>query len=124
MRRLRPDRAGAAAFEFAIVLPLLLLCLLGLVEFARAIWIQATLSYAVQSAARCAQTNSALCGTAAQIQAFAAAAAPGLAVDPASFAVTSPACGVQVTVSYPFQFAVPGLPIAATRLSAQACYPG
>jgi Flp pilus assembly protein TadG len=122
-RELGPGRAGTAAIEFAIVAPVLLLCVLGLMEFGRAMWTRAALSYAVQSAARCAQTNAALCGTAAQIQSFAATAAPGLAVSAASFTVTTPACGVQVSVTYPFRFAVPWISVGALSLSAAACYP-
>jgi len=38
----------------AILFPVVLLFIYGLSEFARAIWIQATLDYAVQAAARCA----------------------------------------------------------------------
>jgi hypothetical protein len=115
--------AGAAAIELALVLLVLLLCVLGLFEFGRALWLRATLSYAVQAAARCAQTNASLCGSTAQIQSFAAGAAPGLGLDPTQFTVTAPGCGIQVSVSMPFRFAVPWLSPSAMQLSAQACYP-
>ncbi len=119
----RRHPAGAVALEFAIVLPMLLLCICGIIEFGRLLWMQATLDYAVQSAARCAQTNTALCGSVAQIKTFAAGAAPGLGVDPANFAVSAPTCGVQVSVTVPFQPWVPwGFP-TPMQLTAQACYP-
>jgi Flp pilus assembly protein TadG len=59
MRRLRPirDQRGVALVEFTLVLPLLLLLLLGMVEFGRAInyWIDAT--HLANEAARFASVN-------------------------------------------------------------------
>jgi Flp pilus assembly protein TadG len=116
---------GAAAVEFAIILPILLLCVLGLIEFARAIWTQTTLDYAVQAAARCAAVDSVACGTDVAIQNYAAGKAPGLSfTDPTStFGVTRPACGVKVTVSLPFEFLLPALLPYSQMLHATACYP-
>jgi Flp pilus assembly protein TadG len=116
---------GAAVVEFAIILPILLLCVLGLIEFARVIWTQTTLDYAVQAAARCAAIDSVTCGTDVAIQNYAASKAPGLSFsDPTStFGVTRPLCGVQVTASLPFDFLLPGLLPYSQTLSARACYP-
>ena len=116
---------GAAAVEFALVLPILLLCVLGLIEFARAIWTQATLDYVVQAAARCAAVDTVTCGTDVNIQNYAANKAPGLSfADPASaFSVTRPSCGVQVTATLPFDFLVPALLPYSATLSARACFP-
>ena len=108
-----------------MVLPIVLLCVLGLIEFARAIWTQATLDYAVQAAARCAAVNTNTCGTDVKIQNYAARKAPGLSfADPTStFSVTRPSCGVQVTATLPFAFLVPALLPYSTTLSARACFP-
>jgi Flp pilus assembly protein TadG len=119
---------GTAAVEFALVLPILLLCVLGLIEFARAIWTQATLDYAVQAAARCAAVDTVTCGTVANVQNYAAGRAPGLSfVDPGStFAVMWPPqspCGALVTASLPFDFLVPALLPYSATLSARACFP-
>ena len=116
---------GIAAVEFALVLPILLLCVLGLIEFARAIWTQTTLDYAVEAAARCAAVDTITCGTVVEIQNYAAARAPGLSfADPTSaFSVTRPSCGVQVTASLPFDFLVPALLPYSATLSARACFP-
>jgi Flp pilus assembly protein TadG len=116
---------GAAAVEFALVLPILLLCVLGLIEFARAIWTQATLDYAVQAAARCAAVDTNTCGTDVNIRNYAAGRAPGLwFTDPTStFSVTRPSCGVQVTASLPFDFLVPALLPYSRTLTARACFP-
>ena len=114
---------GAAAIEFAIILPILLLCVLGLIEFARAIWTQATLDHAVQAAARCAAIDPVTCGTVAQTQQYATTKAPGLTLPASVFTVTNPACGVQVAASLAFDFLVPELLPYSQMLSARACFP-
>jgi Flp pilus assembly protein TadG len=107
----RSRDSGVAAVEFALVLPIVLLCVFGLIECARAIWTQATLDYAVEAAARCAAVDTNTCGTDVNIQNYAAGKAPGLSfADPAlTFGVTRPSCGVQVTATLPFTFLVPAL---------------
>jgi Flp pilus assembly protein TadG len=114
---------GAAAIECALILPILLLCVLGLIEFGRAIWTQATLDYAVQAAARCAAVDPLTCGTAAQTQQYATTKTPGLSLPASIFAVTTPSCGVQVTASLTFDFLIPDLLPYAQTLSATACFP-
>ena len=118
---------GAAAVEFAIVLPVLLLCVLGLMEFARVIWTQAALDYAVQAAARCAAVDTLTCPLSdpSRILGYAASKAPGLSfADPtATFAVSTQACGVKVTASLPFDFLVSNLLPYSQTLSAAACFP-
>lgn len=58
------DRGGNVAIEYAIVLPLLLLFVLGVVDTGRLVWTYATLSRAVEAAARCASINTILCASA------------------------------------------------------------
>lgn len=133
--RLAGDR-GAAAIEFAIVLPILLLCALGLIEFGRAVWTQATLDYAVQAASRCYALGHAVagarCETAVQTQQYAVDQAPGLSLSTDVFNVTIEACdgagggvqGVKVVVpSLRFDWLVPALLPYSTTLSASACFP-
>jgi len=114
---------GAAAVEFAIILPILLLCVLGLIEFACAIWTQATLNYAVQAAARCAAVDLLTCGTAALTQQYAVSKAPGLSLPASDFTVTTQACGIQVAASLTFDFLVPALLPYSQTLRASACFP-
>ena len=97
--------------------------MLGLMEFARAIWTQATLDYAVEAAARCAAVDLRNCGTAAQTQQYAVTQAPGLSVPASDFAVTTQTCGVQVTANLPYAFLVPALLPYSPTLSASACFP-
>lgn len=121
--RLAARRAGTTAIETAIVLPVVLLFIVGLMEFGRAIWIQATLDYAVESAARCAAINTTQCATASQTQAYAAGKAAGLTLATSVFTLTTQTCGAQVSASLPFQFVVPILFPYAITLTAAACYP-
>lgn len=118
---------GSAAVEFAIVLPVLLLCVLGLMEFARVIWTQTALDYAVQAAARCAAVDTLTCPLSDpnRILGYAAGKAPGLSfADPsATFAVSTQACGVEVTASLPFDFLLANLLPYSQTLSAAACFP-
>jgi Flp pilus assembly protein TadG len=53
MRRARQDR-GAAAVEFALVLPVLLLIIFGIIDFGRMLYTQITLTQAAQASARAA----------------------------------------------------------------------
>ncbi len=123
----RARERGAAAVEFAIVFPLLVLFTLGLIGFGRLIWTQATLDYAVQAAARCYALGHgialATCQTAAQAQQYATVKAPGLSLAISVFTVTMQPCGAQVTASLPFRFLVPALLPYSQTLHANACFP-
>ena len=119
--------SGAAAIEFAIVFPLFALCVFGLIEFGRATWTEGTLNYAVQSASRCGAIDKNNCATNGQIQAWAAASTLGFTVDASQFVVdTSQTCGVKVSITLPFDFAVPAVAELLSQpitLSASSCFP-
>jgi Flp pilus assembly protein TadG len=119
----RNDRAGSVAVEMAVVLPLVLLVIVGLMEFGRVLWTQATLDYAVEAAARCAVVNSVACGSTAQTQAYAVDRAAGLTLSPSTFSVATTSCGLRVSASLPVEFIAPGLLPYAITLTATACYP-
>ena len=122
-RRPVKNRSGSAAVEMAIVLPLVLLFIIGLTEFGRAIWIKATLDYAVEAAARCAVINTTVCGSAAQVQSYAVSRSPGLTLNASTFTLTAGTCGMQVSASLPFQFVAPSLFPLALTFTSTACYP-
>lgn len=121
------SRRGATAVEYALVLPMLLLFILGIMDTGRLLWTYTTLYRATEAAARCAAVNTTDCGTTAQITNRAVAEAWGLNVDAAAFTVSTQACGVQVRASYNFTFVIPGLgdvaPLGTITLNATACYP-
>lgn len=118
-----PRRNGAVAVESAILLPVFFLFLLGLIDFSRAIWTQAVLNYAVQSAARCAAVDATRCATLAQVQSYAVSKAIGIAVSASAFTVTAASCGIKVTASKAFTFTTPFVYSSGLTLTATACYP-
>jgi len=103
----RRDR-GAAAVEFALVLPLLLLIVFGIIDFGRALNAQITLTQAAREGVRLA----ALGYSDAVVDARAQAAAPqlsGVAVTVAASCLpgAGPAADAQVNVTYSFSFVTP-----------------
>jgi uncharacterized membrane protein len=127
-------RRGAAAIEYAIVLPVLLMFVLGIMDTGRLLWTYATIYRATEAAARCRAIAAAVptavtCTTSAQTQTHAVDAAWGLAIDASAFTVSNPACGIQVHASYDFQFTIPWFPAfgesppGTTTLTATVCYP-
>ncbi len=102
---------GAAAVEFALVAPVLLLLLFGIIEFSKAFHNQANLSAAAREGAR----SMALGHTPAEGRAAVRAAAGGLTLPDARITMTPTSCAgaprnttVTVTVRY-HQTAVGGL---------------
>lgn len=114
---------GESIIEFAIVLPVLLGFLIGIMDIGRVIWAQATLDRAVETAARCGAIDANNCPTLAAVQTYAASHSYGLTVPVTDFVATTAACGVNVVASYPFTFYIPGITPGALTLSATSCYP-
>lgn len=123
LRALAVAREGATAVETAIVLPIFLLFVFGVSEIGRALWLQSALQFAVEDAARCAAINTTTCGTTPAIQSYAASRVVGLTIPPTSFNVTSPICGMQVSINYAFSSVVPNLVPFSVTLAAQSCHP-
>ena len=127
-------RRGAAAIEYAIVLPVLLLFVLGVMDTGRLLWTYVTIYRATEAAARCAAIAAAVptavnCTTAGQTQTYAVTAAWGLTIPTSAFTVSNPACGMQVHATYVFQFVIPWFPAlgeappGTATLTATVCYP-
>lgn len=106
-----PNRAerGAAAVEFALVAPLLLLLVLGIAEFGRAYNISTTLSAAAREGAR----TMALQNSTSAARAAAQSAATGVSLSTSQISVTPAACPtgstgsttlVTVKITYPMTF--------------------
>jgi Flp pilus assembly protein TadG len=99
---------GTAVVEFALVLPVLLLIVFGIIDFGRALNAQITLTEAAREGVRLA----ALGYSDAAIQARVAAAAPGLSGVTATVTAScppgaGPAADAEVDVSYSFSFITP-----------------
>jgi Flp pilus assembly protein TadG len=99
---------GTAVVEFALVLPVLLLIVFGIIDFGRALNAQITLTEAAREGVRLA----ALGYSDAAIQARVAAAASGLSGVTVTVAAScppgaGPAADAEVNVNYPFSFITP-----------------
>jgi hypothetical protein len=115
---------GGVLVETALVWPMLLMMLFGLVEYGRFAWTQVTLNYAVQEAARCAAVTGGTCGDAEAIKAYARTRAAPADVPTSAFTVTTPACGVQVEAAYAYPVTVGAIAFPeAPVIRARACRP-
>jgi Flp pilus assembly protein TadG len=101
----RSRERGAAAVEFALILPVFLLLIVGMLEFARAYNAQISISNAAREAARVMAIHD----SPAQARTSAIAAAVSLnpelvdgdiAITPASCDAAAPDTAVHVTISY------------------------
>jgi Flp pilus assembly protein TadG len=122
---LRSD--GTAAVELAILMPVFLAFLLGIVEFGRLMWTHAALQFAVEAAARCYAIDTS-CTTPENTETYASRHVFGLTVASSAFLATNGAgtsCGgYQVKVNdYTFSFIVPRLFPWTITLNAQSCHP-
>ena len=124
MRRSTPER-GAAAVEFALVVPILLTLMLGTMEFARAFFEQAALASAAREAARGFSITSDIpTAVAAGIRGGSGAALvdENFAFQPETGETTCPAGGdAIVIVSHEFEFVTgmfPPLPMSAKAMFA------
>jgi Flp pilus assembly protein TadG len=113
-------KRGTAAIEYAIILPVLLLLLLGIMDLGRLMWIYTGLNRGVEAAARCGAVNTNACATTAAVQAVAAAEVWGATVPSSVFTVSTASCGMQVSASYNFTFFTPG--VSAITLAPSACF--
>jgi len=104
----KPRDRGSAAVEFALVVPVLLLIVFGIIDFGRMLNAQITLTGAAREGVRLA----ALGYPNAVVQARVAAAAPDLSGVTVTVAAScppgaGPAADAQVNVSDPFSFITP-----------------
>ena len=99
----RRDR-GAAAVEFALVVPLLVLLVVGIAELGRAYHVQSTLSGAAREGVRIMALQSSPSATRATVKAYAV----GLGLTDGQIAVSPTSCTTggtaTVTITYPFDF--------------------
>lgn len=105
----QPRERGAAVVEFALVVPILLLLVMGIAEFGRVYYIQTTLSQAAREGAR----EMALKNNAASAKSTARSSADPLVLTNGQISVspstciasgTTPAALATVTITYPVAF--------------------
>jgi Flp pilus assembly protein TadG len=114
------DKKGISAVEFALILPVFIAFVFGMINCGLVMWTQLGMEHAVVAAARCATINPSVCP---DVPAYAAQQAYHLNLPRTAFTLTAPACGNQVAASYPFQFVTLMLPAINLTLTARSCYP-
>jgi Flp pilus assembly protein TadG len=104
------DERGASAVEFAMILPLLILLVLGIAEFGRAFQVQGTLSAAAREGVRLMALQNDPAAARAAVRNAATSLDPG--VTDAQIAITPATCptldagttSVRLTVRYPMPY--------------------
>ncbi|BAK65889.1 conserved hypothetical protein [Sphingobium sp. SYK-6] len=128
--RLMRCARGASILEFAILAPLFIAMLVGLIEFGRAYWIRQSLAEVAFHTARCMAMDTA-CANQAQSVAFAVARASDYTISIAPSAVV-PTSGVscrgqanshQVVISTPFLSPIASFGFLPENLQVTACFP-
>jgi Flp pilus assembly protein TadG len=120
MRRLAGDESGATAVEFALVLPVFVAMILGLLSVGMLGFATNSLQFAAEDAARCAAVKTTICSSASTTQTYAGARYAGPKISPA-FTYAKAACGHRVTATATYDLGlVPQ--ISRVNLSATACY--
>ncbi len=129
LRRLFGCRRGATAVEFGLVVTPFLVMVLGAVEVGRALWIQATLQYAVEEAARFAIVNTSSSTTAVATQAQTSCTGTGMSttVCNGAFTAAQDTTGgktyVSITATYNFQVIAGIVPFPDVTLNAKSRVP-
>jgi Flp pilus assembly pilin Flp len=115
------DERGAAAVEYALVLPVFITLIIGALCLGSVAFAANGLHYAVQDAARCAAVKTTVCSNSSTTIAYAQSRYSGPKIAPV-FTFSTAGCGHTVTGagSYPLILAVATIHVP---LSASACYP-
>lgn len=129
--RLYNDSRGAALMEFAIVGPLLILMLIGLIETGRFLWSQHGLKDVAYATVRCMSVSSDCASNQTRISfAVNRAANLGLKVKSENVTITeNTTCkgmvnANKVAISIPYSSALVGfIPGAPNTIAAEACFP-
>lgn len=114
--RSKSGQKGVAAIEFALIAPVVLVVLFGILEFGFALWRKQSLTSAVRDGARQAIVNPIVPKDTAWVRTEVKANVAGLGLDPTLAVVDCAGCPcpnpsvadheIVVTVSYPTQFLV------------------
>jgi Flp pilus assembly protein TadG len=110
MRKRLSDERGATAVEFAFIVPLLLVLVLGIVEFGHAFQVQGTLSAAAREGVRLMALQNDPAAARAAVRNAASSLNPG--VTNAQIAISPASCpelnggntSVRLTISYPMPY--------------------
>jgi Flp pilus assembly protein TadG len=118
----REGRSGAAAVEFALILPAFAMLMIGSMFTAQMMYAASSLRYATEAAARCASINTGACSSDSATQTYAASKYTGPANPAPTFVSSSTACGHKVTGSLAYVLDT-GVTRISVPISAAACFP-
>jgi Flp pilus assembly protein TadG len=118
-------QAGASAVEFAMVVPAFLALTIGALNLCILLYINSTLHFAVDDAARCMSVKTTVCDTVAHTRTHALATFNFPSLSPTitpTFGTVGSGCGNQVTgaATYRLNAVVTSINVS---LSAQSCFP-
>jgi Flp pilus assembly protein TadG len=122
LRHWRRDLRGATAVEFAFVLPVAAVMIIGTMSASQLVGVVNGMHFAVEEAARCSAVNETLCGSNVATQNFAAARFAGPGPTP-TFVASGAGCGHTVTGTTTYELNI-AFSTIAVPLSATSCFPG
>ena len=120
-RRFAKAVEGAAAVEFAMVLPAFAVLIVGTIFVCQLMFETASMKYAVEAAARCAAVNTSTCSSASTTQTYAASKYYGPAHPAPTFTASSATCGQNVSASVTYVLKT-GITSISIPLTASACF--
>jgi Flp pilus assembly protein TadG len=120
MRDVWQEECGTAAVEFAIVAPVFIALVVGLLALCICLFLIGSLHYSVEEAARCASVRTTVCKDATTTIAYAQSRYFGPSTP--NFSYSTAACGNSVTASINY-VAQLGLTQFTVPVSASACFP-
>ena len=120
MPRAIRHEGGASVVEFALILPVFLAFIFGIINCGCMLWTQLGMEHGAVEAARCATINPSACP---DVPAYASQEAYDLNLPKTTFTLTTATCGNQVAASYPFRFTTLMFPPINVTLTAHSCYP-
>jgi Flp pilus assembly protein TadG len=102
-RRIAADLRGGAAVEYALVLPVFVLLVLGCMGAASYGYSLAAMNYTVEETARCAAVKTTVCSNSTSIALYAKNHYSGPAISPV-FTYSTAGCGNTVTATATYSF--------------------
>jgi Flp pilus assembly protein TadG len=120
LRHMWREQRGTTAVEFALVSPVFIAMVLGLLALCLCLFLIGSLHYSVEEAARCASVRTTVCTDASTTIAYAQSRYFGPSTPTFSYAAAT--CGNSVTASINY-VAQLGLTQVTIPFSASACFP-
>jgi Flp pilus assembly pilin Flp len=115
------DERGATAVEFAIVGPLFIATVIGMLYLCMCLLVVGSLHYAVEEGARCASVRTTICSDETAIVSYAQSRYFGPSSSP-TFTYEASACGKLVSGSIDYVVDI-GLKQITVPITATACFP-